>query len=459
MVLQYLSETGSQDHAVVKRASKLVDMGYKRLTSFETSEKGYEWFGAAPAHEGLTAYGLMEFSDMKDVYNGVDQQMIQRTLNMLLGTRDGKGGFKRNSRALDSFGGASDAVNNAYIVYALSEAGLDKVEKEYKMALDEAISSNDPYRLALLANASFNFKNNNDGMMLLEKIATLSRDKLWDKIKIDHSITRSSGKSLTIETVSLYAIALMKAPNVDWKQITGTINYLIESRSYGGFGSTQATILALKAIKKYAEISKQTSESGKIEIIVNGKTASSHPYEKSTKGKILIENLETFLKDGENNVEIRYRETNTPLPYSFDVTWNSLTPESSNNCKINLKTALSTKTTNVGETVRLTVNITNKTSEGLPMTVALVGIPSGLSLQPWQLKEIMDKHKIDFYELIKNYLVVYYREMKPSETHELNFDLKAEIPGTYQAPASSGYLYYTNEYKDWEDGENIRINR
>ncbi len=459
MVLQYLNETNSQDHAVVRKASKLIDMGYKRLTSFETSEKGYEWFGAAPAHEGLTAYGLMEFTDMRNVYNGVDNQMIQRTLNMLLGTRDGKGGFKRNSRALDSFGRASDAVNNAYIVYAISEAGLDKVEKEYKIALDEAISSNDPYRLALLANASFNYKKNSDGMMLLEKLAALSRDKLWDNIKIDHSITRSYGKSLTIETVSLYAIALMKSTNVDWKQITNTVNYLVSSRSNGGFGSTQATILALKAIKKYAEISKQTSESGKIKIMINGKKAACYAYEKGTKGKILIENLETLLKDGENNIELRYLETSTPLPYSFDVTWNSLTPESSSNCKINLKTSLSTKTTNVGETVRLTVNLTNKTSEGLPMTVALVGIPSGLSLQPWQLKEIMDKHKIDFYEVIKNYLVIYYRELKPSETHELYFDLKAEIPGTYQAPASSGYLYYTNEYKDWEDGENIRINR
>jgi hypothetical protein len=33
--------------------------GYKRLLNFETSEKGYEWFGESPGHEALTAYGLM----------------------------------------------------------------------------------------------------------------------------------------------------------------------------------------------------------------------------------------------------------------------------------------------------------------------------------------------------------------------------------------------------------------
>jgi hypothetical protein len=36
---------------------KLMD-GYKKLSSFETNSKGFEWFGTAPGHETLTAYGL-----------------------------------------------------------------------------------------------------------------------------------------------------------------------------------------------------------------------------------------------------------------------------------------------------------------------------------------------------------------------------------------------------------------
>lgn len=36
-----------------------LEEGYKRLLNFETSSKGYEWFGMAPGHEALTAYGLM----------------------------------------------------------------------------------------------------------------------------------------------------------------------------------------------------------------------------------------------------------------------------------------------------------------------------------------------------------------------------------------------------------------
>ena len=37
---------------------KLKD-GYSRLMTFKTKENGFEWFGESPAHEALSAYGLL----------------------------------------------------------------------------------------------------------------------------------------------------------------------------------------------------------------------------------------------------------------------------------------------------------------------------------------------------------------------------------------------------------------
>jgi len=45
--------------------------GYDRLVGFETSTKGYEWFGKSPGHEALSAYGIAQFNDMKKVVNFV----------------------------------------------------------------------------------------------------------------------------------------------------------------------------------------------------------------------------------------------------------------------------------------------------------------------------------------------------------------------------------------------------
>lgn len=457
MVLSYLKASGSSHKAVSDKALGLIKTGYNRLVGFETSEKGYEWFGKAPAHDGLTAYGLMEFTDMQKVYNGVDKHMLERTVKWILAQRNGNGGFKRSTRALDGFGRASDEVTTAYIVYALSEAGINQVDNEYITALNEARLNKDPYRLALMANAAFNFGKTNDGIKLLEIFHSKLQNQGWGELNIEHSITRSYGKSLQVETAALYTLALLKTPKPDWTALNQTVSYILASRSYGGFGSTQGTILALKALTAYAQIVSTTSSDGVIEITINGNKADVHQYAMGDKGKIMIRGLEKHLKEGENEITVRFTSAGEAFPYTFDASWNATTPASDKNCSVRLKTSLGTNNTKVGETVRLNIQLQNITEKGLPMTMAVIGIPSGLSLQPWQLKEIQEKEKVDFYELSKNYLVLYYRQMAPGETRELSLDLRAEIAGVYRAPASSAYLYYTNEYKHWVDGEFIKL--
>jgi TonB-dependent SusC/RagA subfamily outer membrane receptor len=457
LALDYLNETGTVNEEIRSKALKYIDMGYKRLIGFETPQNGFEWFGKAPGHEGLTAYGLMEFTDMKRVYNKVDDKMLQRTSNWLLNRRDGKGGFKKLEYGYDGFASSTNDVLNAYIVYALSEAGINGIEKEYQKAFEEALKSMDPYRLGLMANAAANYKKDLDYLTLINHLERLAYQAKWDSIKIAPSITMSFGKSLSIETAGLSVMALLKSKNLNWSSINKSVNYLIKSRSYGGFGSTQATIIALKALKEYAIASKITAENGTIEVTINETNTTTYSYKKGDKGKIAIGALEKYLREGKNKVLIRYLETNSPLPFSFDATWNSLTHESNNQCKVKLNTELNTSKIKQGETVRLHVKIANASDNSIPMTIAKIGIPSGLSLQPWQLKEVKDKEKVDFFEIINNYLVLYYRKMNAGEVKNLVLDLKADISGTYQAPASSAYLYYTNEYKSWANGEIIRI--
>ena len=40
----------------------------------------------------------------------------------------------------------------------------------------------------------------------------------------------------------------------------------------------------------------------------------------------------------------------------------------------------------------------------------------------------------------------------------INLDLKADLAGTYEAPASVAYLYYTNEFQNWSKPERLVIN-
>ena len=87
--------------------------------------------------------------DMAKLGHPVDQAMVQRTRDYLLNQRDGDGGFKRNARALDSFGRAPGHITNAYIIWAISEADKDKadkadVDKEIAALTKLAEGSSDP---------------------------------------------------------------------------------------------------------------------------------------------------------------------------------------------------------------------------------------------------------------------------------------------------------------------------
>jgi uncharacterized protein YfaS (alpha-2-macroglobulin family) len=458
LVLQYLKETGQLNKEVEEKALNYIHKGYYRLVGFETKEHGFEWFGQTPPHEGLSAFGLMEFIEMQKVYNGVSQPMIDRTRQWLLSRKDGSGGFKQN-RGSHGFAAATREVNNAYVVYSLSEAGVKNIRPEYEQAYAEAMRNHDPYRMALLALASFNLQEGEKGEQVLRELISRVKQKNFPDLPVAQSIVNSQGKSLQAETASLLALAILKSPLPDIQVLQQTIDYLISCRSYGGFGSTQATILALKALTEYAKFSKHAAAGGTLVLYHQNKQIGTAAYEKGHRGEITMDGLEKYMQAGKQDFKVVFASTTEALPYSMNVSWTSYTPNSSKQCRIDLQTKLSSSKASVGQTVRLSTILQNKVQEGLPMTVALVGIPSGLSPQPWQLKELQEKGLIDFYEVRNNYVVFYFRELAPRALHQIHLDLKAEIPGTYQAPASTAYLYYTNEFKDWEAGEKVEVGR
>lgn len=458
MVLHYLKSTGTDNTKVLARATELLDRGYKRLTTFETPNKGYEWFGSSPAHEGLTAYGIMEFMDMKKAGQPVDQQMLDRTARWLLNHRDGKGGFEREKRALHDFGRISDEVMNAYIVYALSDAGYTDLEKEFQVSCQEAIRSGDAYQLALMANAAVSMKDSKREKELL-KLLLSQQQKDGGFMGSTHSITYSQGQSLGIETTALSILALLHSSESDGMAITKAVGYLVSNRSgSGSFNSTQGTILALKALSTFAEKSKKTQEAGSIQIFIDGKKIRELKYQAGQKEAIVAADLERDIKgEGKHRIKIKYLGVEHPLPYSCSVNWNTTLPQSSNQCQVNLVSTLSSTMASIGETVRLSATIRNTGHKDIPSTLVILQIPSGLSVQPWQLKELQEKHLFDFYEIKSNALTLYYRGMAATSQVDINLDLKAEVAGVFEAPASSAYLYYTNEFKCWSPGQRIHI--
>ncbi len=459
MVLDYLKATDSKDDKTLAYAGGLLDRGYHRLLTFETKEKGYEWFGASPGHEGLTALGIMEFVDMKKAGGDVDQKMIDRTAEWILSHKDGKGGFQRKAGGYHDFGRISDDIMNAYIVWALTEAGYTDLKSELEASAKKGLETKDAYIIAMMANAAYKLNDIKKAEELMTALLKM-QDTNGSWTGSTHSITYSQGQSLTIESTSIGILALLKSGK-NAGELQKAIQFLTSSRSgYGVFSSTQGTILALKALTEYAKASKKTTEDGAILVYVDGKKVAEKTYKAGATGAIIIDGLEEFVKgEGKHDVKVKFAGVKTPLPYSVAVSWNTTLPASQKECAVDLTTKFAGKTANVGETMRLVATVTNKKNEDIPSTMAIVGIPAGFSVQPWQLKEMQEKNVFDYYEILGNNIAIYYRGMGAKAVKVINLDLKAEMPGEYDAPASSAYLYYTNEFKSWSATDRITIKK
>ena len=85
------------------------------------------------------------------------------------------------------------------------------------------------------------------------------------------SITGSGGRDLQIETTALAVLGWLKAnrPAEFNAAVEKAVKWIGQQRGgYGGFGSTQSTILALKALIAYARANKKTAEAGELTLFV-----------------------------------------------------------------------------------------------------------------------------------------------------------------------------------------------
>jgi uncharacterized protein YfaS (alpha-2-macroglobulin family) len=478
MILNYMNETNQVNPQAAARAKDLLARGYARLINYECPDtplkikQGFEWFGSADhAHEALTAYGLLQFKDMSHVHQ-VDPELIKRTQKFLMDRRDGKGGFLRNPKSLDGFGGAPKHTTDAYIVWALVESDPDdnehldlktEIAALKAQALDESSTGGkDSYFVALTAN------------ILLQRGDRETAHRLLDRLMEKHmkngavtgavtSITRSGGRALEIETTALALLGWLRTNDPKYATtVKEATKWISQQRGgYGGFGSTQSTILALKALTLHATKTKHPAEAGDITVSVGGKVIGTrHFTEKDVEVIGLdIENPEAKFKLGaENEVEI-VTSAKQPYPFALSYTYTSLTPVSAEKCAVQLSTKLAKTEANEGDTVPLTVTLENRQKQGQGMAVAIVGLPAGMKV-PTDMKQLTDlreKGQISFFEIRGRELIIYWRELAPEQKIALTVDLVCDVPGVYRGPASRGYLYYNADYKHWVEPVSIKI--
>jgi hypothetical protein len=270
------------------------------------------------------------------------------------------------------------------------------------------------------------------------------------------SITRSGGESLAVETTALSLLAWMRDPAYSMNVQKG-LRWIVESNKNGRFGTTQSTILALRAIVAYDTAYARPKAPGRVFLMVDGKPAGGPvAFTSDSKGAIVLPELSRDLGAGQHTIALKM-EDGSSMPFSMSVKYHGTLPDSSDKAQVGIQVALRNPKVQEGSITEAVVSIANKSDRPIPTPVAIVGIPGGLEVRHDQLKELVKAGKIDAYEVIGREVVLYWRFLKGGTKFDLPLSLLAAIPGSYTGPASRAYLYYTDEHKTWAPGVSVSI--
>jgi uncharacterized protein YfaS (alpha-2-macroglobulin family) len=381
--------------------------------------------------------------------------MIDRTRTWLISREDGKGGFKRNAAQIDSFGGAPELTTNAYIVWALLQAGQTNLDREVAAVAGASKTSADSYVLALAANICQFAKDADNAKFFMNALAKRqTKDGSVDGAVT--SITRSGGQALAIETTALATLAWMKDKDFAANNLNA-MKFLADSCKAGRFGSTQSTILALKAIVANDQANAHPTADGSLALFIDNKPFGQPlTFTKDSKGALTFDSFASNLTPGPHTIDLRMTD-GSEMPFSLGVEFNSITPATDKQCKLDLLTVLKDAQIVEGGITETRVEVANNSPKDAATPVAIVGIPGGLEVRHDQLKELVKAGKVDAYEVNGREVVLYWRQIKSGTKKELSISLTAAVPGTYTAPASRTYEYYTDEFKQWAEGATVKI--
>ena len=447
LALRYMRETGQVTPEIEERALTFISTGYQRLLSFEVNGGGFEWFGNDPAHRILTAYGLLEFSDMADVYE-IDPAVITRTQNWLAAQQEADGRFKAapegiHEGATNNFQD-SDVRATAYITYALVESGFEgnAADRAVAFVKSEMSTVEDTYTLALIANMLISHdRNDADITSVLSRLANSAEEDgeaiFWSSDS--QSLTYGSGSGMAMETTALALYAFIRAgshPDL----VDGGITYLVRNKdSFGTWSSTQATILSLRTFIALLENSAEPADAT-VTVSVDGDLIQTIEVDESNFDVVRQVDISHLAALGDTPVAIGFEGTGSLL-YQVVTRYYTPWPDVVDPPVLALSVDYPEDAIGVGEAASVDVEVTNHLEGRAEMVMLHVGVPPGFDVDMRTLTEHVGT-LFSRADRAGDGVDIYLYGLDASETLTFDFDIVPRFPMAVQTPPSEAYLYY-----------------
>jgi len=439
LALKYLEDTGLDAPEIKEKALDYISQGYQKLLTYETDTVGgYSLYGDNPAENVITAFGLMEFTDLKEVYD-IDEKVTNNMIEYLFSEQNLDGTFDINSTYIGSASSTDDLAMNAYIIWALSEACPEdkRIEKSIEYLEDKLSDAKDSYTIALMANAFSNVESDSTKKAI---------DKLMEKVKEDDEggayipsevkdYWGTSGRYQNIQATALASMVLTKekAHNTTNKTF---LQYIVSHKdSFGTWSTTQATILALKAIN--IANSNGSLSNQKITASVNGN-------EKIIEiGDNPLDLYEvTFDKiENENKISLNIPKGNAYYEIIEEYYVNYSTLDSIENSQIAVTQTIDQEV-KVNDIIHQNITVTNLINDEIRNGLVQISIPQGCSVVEESLAKLEYQSLIEKYEYNYNTINLYLRNFKDKANINLNLEYRANYPEQITGAMIRVFDYY-----------------
>ncbi|KAM6292274.1 ovostatin-like [Porphyrio hochstetteri] len=321
--LDYLNKTGQLTEEIRVRGTGYLSTGYQKQLSYKHQDGSYSSFGRRDTEGNvwLTAFVYKSFAQARR-YIYIDDNVQTQTLIWLQSKQKSDGCFENAGSHFNSAlkGGEEGEYSlTAYVVAALLEAGhsaAHPVVQSGMNCLETAFSNgvHNLYNQALFAYAYGLAGIEEKRQFFLEKLdKTASRDGgslHWQRENKPpaeyYPAFYSRAPSAEIEMTSYALLALLhkvKLTPEDLTYISRIVHWVVKQQNpYGGFSSSQDTVVALQALAQYGYLtySKESLNTVKVNFI----ESPSKTFQVNDKNRFLLQQASLPTIPGNYSVEV-----------------------------------------------------------------------------------------------------------------------------------------------------------
>ena len=432
-VLRYLNATGQLTPEVRAKAEHFITVGYQRELTFRHNDGSFSAFGESDQTGSLwlTAFVLGCFSAARDIQT-IDETVLAEAAHWIETHQSADGswepiGFVCHSEMVGGVKGTYALT--AFVTIALADYGAATPQVLTRAAqyLANNVSAvrDDAYALAIAALAFARVDNTAAAESAIERLLEIA-------IRDDNGI---HWEPHAVETTAYAALAMIE---MEKAQANDAIKWLaLQRNGLGGFGSTQDTVMALKALMTAAR-----AQSRNVNLTITAKAAGKGVVAEFNVDSSNFDVLQIAELPVGSDIELSATgsgEARFQLVRIFNV---FLRDDCISN-DMTLEVTYDADHVEIDDIVNVTATVRYFGLEGASgMMIVDVGVPTGFSPVEESLTALVDAKKVSRFEIAGRKVILYVDGLAPGEKRTFTFQVKARFPVRAIVPDSKAYLYY-----------------